>query len=115
MNLATPEDLWDCHFVMKKIQLLVFSICLIFSAQLFAGGINGHVSDGKGKGKAGVRVTIKYGNQTNYTHTNKAGYYQMELPAAYAGVRGKVYVQGMNVARCTIPKKGYNSVNVKIK
>lgn len=93
----------------------MLSLCFVFSAQLFASGVNGRVSDGKGKGKAGVRVTIKYGNQTNYTHTDKNGYYQIELPESYAGVRGSVSVAGTSVAQCTIPKKGYNSVNVKIK
>ena len=90
-------------------------VSLIFVTQLFAGGINGHVRDGKGRAKEGVRVTVKYGNQTNYSHTNKYGYYQIDVPEKYVGVRGKVYASGTYVARCTVPKKGYNSVNVKIK
>jgi hypothetical protein len=100
---------------MKKIQLFVLALCFVFASQLFAGGVNGYVRNSKGQGKPGVRVTIKYGNQTNYTHTDRYGYYQIDVPVVYAGVRGKVYAQGIYVARCTVPKKGYNVVNVRIK
>lgn len=88
---------------------------MLLACQLFAGGINGYVRDGKGMGKSGVRVTVKYGNQTNYTHTDSNGYFQIDVPSAYAGVRGKVYAGGMYISLCTIPKKNYNSVNVTIK
>ncbi len=101
--------------VMKKIQLLAVAMLFMFSSQLFAGGISGHISDSKNRGKSNVRVTVKYGNQTNYTHTNSNGNYVLEIPAAYAGVQGKVYVSGTYVTRCTIPAKGYNNVNAKIK
>ena len=87
----------------------------MFSSQLFAGGITGRVSDSRNRGKANVRITIKYGNQTNYTHTRADGTYVIEVPAAYAGVRGKVYAAGIYVTRCRIPKKGYNTVNVRLK
>lgn len=102
-------------FVMKKIPILTFVASLLLACQLFAGGVSGQVVDGKGVGKSSVRVTIKYGNQTNYTHTDRYGYYRIEVPKAYAGVRGKVYAQGIYISLCTIPKKGYNTVNVTIK
>ena len=101
--------------VMKKIQLIAIAMLFMFSSQLFAGGISGHVSDSQNRGKSNVRVTVKYGSQTNYTHTNSNGNYVLEIPAAYAGVRGKVYVAGIYVTRCTIPEEGYNQVNAKIK
>jgi len=100
---------------MKKIPILSFVVSLFLACQLFAGGVSGKVIDGNGVGKSGVRMTIKYGNQTNYTHTNRYGYYSIEVPKAYAGVRGKVYAQGVYVSRCTLPKKGYNMVNVTMK
>jgi len=100
---------------MKKIQLIAVAMLFMFSSQLFAGGISGYISDSQNRGKSKVRVTVKYGNQTNYTHTDSNGNYVLEIPAAYAGVKGKVYVSGTYVTRCTIPAEGYNTVNAKIK
>ena len=99
---------------MKKIQLLAVAILFMFSSQLFAGGISGQVTDSKNHAKSKVRVTVKYGNQTQYTHTNSNGSYVLEIPATYAGTRAKVYVSGTYVTRCTIPAEGYNTVNAKM-
>ncbi|MBT8044453.1 MAG: hypothetical protein KJO79_05825 [Verrucomicrobiae bacterium] len=100
---------------MKKIQLLVVAILCMCTAQLFAGGISGYVTDSKNQGKSKVRVTVKYGDQTNYTYTRSNGSYVIEIPATYAGVKARVYVSGTYVTRCTIPKEGYNTVNAKLK
>lgn len=115
MGLSHIFKLVRVIVVMKKIQLLAVALLLMFSSQLFAGGINGNVVDSNDRGKSKVRVTVKYGNQTNYTYTNSDGSYVIEIPVVYAGTQGKVYVAGTYVARCTIPAKGYNIVNAKLK
>ena len=100
---------------MKRIQLLVLGIVFALSAQLMAGGISGRVVDSRDKGKSKVRVTIKYGDQTNYTYTDSEGNYTIETPADYAGVKGKVYVSGTYVTKATLREEGYNIVNIKVK
>jgi len=100
---------------MKKIQLLAVAILFMFSSQLFAGGISGQIVDSKNRGQSKVRVTVKYGNQTQYTYTNSNGSYVLEIPATYAGAKAKVYVSGTYVTRCTIPAEGYNTVNTTLK
>ena len=101
--------------VMKNIPLLVLGLMVAFSVQLMAAGITGRVTDSRDRGQKKVRVTIKYGDQTNYTYTDSNGDYTIEVPAAYAGSKGKVYASGTYVTACTIRAKGYNRVNVKVK
>jgi len=100
---------------MKKIQLLVLGIVFALSAQLMAGGVTGRITDSRDRGKSKVRVTIKYGDQTNYTYTDSNGDYSIEIPATYAGAKGKVYASGTYVTKVTLRSKGYNRVNVKVK
>ncbi|MFK7909504.1 MAG: hypothetical protein AB8F34_02770 [Akkermansiaceae bacterium] len=91
------------------------TVLVALMSDMYAAGITGRVSDSKNRSKAKVKVTIKYGSQTQYTYTDSNGRYVLEIPTTYAGVRGKIYASGTYVTRCTIPKKDYNVVNVRLK
>ena len=110
-------------FVMNKTQLLVVTILVMVTSQIFVGcsstrgGIEGHVYDSKGRVKPMVQVTAAYGNDKLSTVTNSDGSYRLVIPAEYAGHRARVYASNISapVAHCTIPAAGYNKVNVQVK
>lgn len=91
-------------------------LLLVFASLAIAGGINGTVSDGKGKGRSGVTISAKVSGQQISVTTDSAGRYTLTVPASSYGQRARVYANGTYVTTCTIPAGGeYAMVNVTYK